>query len=167
VTTTDEWRRALIDRCRKHLEPFDGRQQDLLLGFGLELARVSRGSRVVLRSLRPLFGERLTRRYVGVYVSAGLLELVERPTRGRDGEPGRLAVYELRIPPESLPLSPHEGGSDSCALKGQRLSVEGTSEGGPDAGPLSTIVARIHAQIVVPVLGTTQISAPTALPVAA
>ena len=157
VPTVDEWRRVLIERCRKRLEPFDGRQQDLLLGFGLELARVARGSRVILRSIRPLFGDRLTRRYVAVFVSAGLLEVVERPTRGRDGRPGRVAVYELRIPRESLPLSPHETGSDSCAPKGQRLSVQGTPEGGPDAGALSTIVARIHAQSDAPSTGTSRI----------
>lgn len=126
--TADEWRRILIDRCRRRQEPFDGRQQDLLLGFGLELARTARGSRVALARVRDEFGDRLTRRYIAVLTHHDLVVMVVKPARGRDGKPGKVAVYEFRHGPETLPASPHKPGSVSCDLSGQRFRTSDNAD---------------------------------------
>lgn len=118
--TAAEWRAILMRLHRAKSHPFDGRKADMLLGVAVFLSTRARGSRVVLRDARELYGERIVRRYVSVLTHADLLELVVKPNRPKPGGTARMAVYEFRDPTQPLPSSSTETGSGSCVQKGQR-----------------------------------------------
>jgi hypothetical protein len=116
-----EWQQILTRQHRARLHPFDGRKADYLLAVAIFLSSTTKGTRVVLKATREVFGERTTRRYVPYLVDAGLLEMVVKPARAKNGKAGRMAVYEFRRGlAETLPQSPHEVGSENYDQSGQR-----------------------------------------------
>jgi hypothetical protein len=143
-----EWRRIIKDLHRWRRDPFDGRRADMLLGVGLYLSTTAKGSRVVLKPTRELYGERIVRRYVSVYVGSNLLVMVVKPTRSRNGKPGRQAVYELRRPDGiAAPQDAQKGAAKTTAKRGS----DSCSEVDPGSEPDScSIAAPLRAQTVVP-----------------
>jgi hypothetical protein len=176
--STEEWCELLVALHRAGKPPFTGwRGQDRLLAFGLHLAATARRDTVALSAVRRAWGERTTRLYVSMFTKTTLMEMVRRPSRGRQTKsgmiPGRIALYALTAPdeeyePESAAVAREIAATgDAGSMAAITTPLRGSDSASPQVSASTSserladlqardlqereIAATEHAQSVVPI----------------